>query len=234
MEIRIFIKKATMATLCLLCALFSFSCQSNENEKCPIQVYSKQLNKPTDEQLKKYKPYIDIINSMGDFWIEGIIEGTAFRGSIINFNCTQLFNGLILIDIPMGFMFYTADDVEEWTDWSNNELPCISYQKRDGVYFTVGGMSPTDVQLPVIPKIKPHDAIQTALKKEPIVEFCQYELCYWVRNCGNVPVLCWKLYGMGYRDAKYGMGYKAYVDAISGNLLEGYYGGSFPHPKPKE
>ena len=220
--------------LFLLVGVCFFSCK--KNEECPVQVYSKQLNKPTDEQWKKYKPYIDIINSMGEFWIEVISETNVFKGTRIDFECTQLFNGLLLIDTPIGFQFYT-DDVEEWMDWSNNELPCTSYHKKDGVYFMVGNMSPTDVQLPVVPKIKPHDAIQTALKKEPLVEFCQYELCYYARNCGNIPLLCWKLYGMGhvyYGDIKYGRGYNAYVDAISGNLLEGYYGGSYPHPKPKE
>ena len=209
-----------------------FSCKKNE-EYPPVQVYSKQLNKPTDEQWKKYKPYIDIINSMGDFWIEVVSETNVFKGTIIDFECTQLFNGLLLIDTPIGFSFYSADDVEEWMDWSNNELRCSSYHKKDGVYFRVGNMSPSDVQLPVVPKIKPLDAIQTALKKEPLVVFYQYELCYYARNCGNIPLLCWKLYGKGhvyYGGVKYGRSYNAYVDAISGNLLEGYFEGSYPHP----
>ena len=125
----------------------------------------------------------------------------------------------------MGFRFFIADDVEEWMSWPNNELPCSSFHKKDGIYFEVGNMSPSNVQLPVIPKIKPHDAIQTAFKKEPLGEFCQYELCYYVRRCKDVPILTWKLYRKGY---------DAYVDAISGTLLGCYYLGSYPHPPVKE
>ena len=221
-------QKIVVATLCVACVLFfaASGCGKQKSEpECPVRVYTKQENKPTKEQLEKYKPHIDVINSMGTFWIEQIDTDTGAFYSFINFHCQQLFNNILLGFVS--FSFYVGEDGEEWLNsMLNSELDLWwnSYHKKNGFYFKASCLSTVDVQLPVTPVITPHEAIQAALKKYPHVEFCQYELCYWQRTCNVIPKLSWKLNGRGLnnRHPYLERVYTGYIDALTGDILSNF------------
>ena len=184
-----------------LAGIFS-SCKSEE--KCPVRVYTKQEHRPTDEQLRQHKPYIDLINSMGTFWIE-FVEDASLTDNAIRIGCTQLFNNLLLIDTRILFIFFTGELAERAKD---GELSDVT--EKDGFYFRSSYIFPADVPLPDVPKVTPQEAIERALRREPLEEFCQYELCYWTRSERETPRLTWKLSGKRHW---------AYIDAITGEIL---------------
>jgi hypothetical protein len=201
MKTNIFKIAVMMLVLAGLC-----SCR-DKGDECPRRVYPRQESFISDEDLKKYKPYVDVINSMGTFWIsEGVTESKMHAWVQISFYCDQLVNN-ILIDFPVQFSFFIGDD-ESWKD--GDRLPWFTYYEKDGLCFEVSSYTLVDVQLPATPEISIEKAIQTALRKDPLEEFCRYELYYRNRQSNAPPKLCWKLYGKRYN---------AHIDAITGKML---------------
>jgi hypothetical protein len=202
--------KGTVFARCIVCMLLAgyfYSC-NDKDDQCPRRVYTRQDSFLADEQLKEYKPYIDVVNSMGVFWIESIHESAYLKYSTVTVGCSQLFNDLLLIDTRVSFTFYSGND-EDWK--SIDDMPWLSFYEKDGFSFSVSTYYiPTGTQLPTAPKITPEEAIRTALRKESLEEFCQYELCYWKYHYNETPKLCWTLYGKRYY---------AYIDAINGEMI---------------
>jgi hypothetical protein len=180
------------------------SCK-DKGDECPRRVYPKQESFISDEDLKKYKPYVDVINSMGTFWIsEGVTESKLHAWDEINFYCDQRVNNIHGSTVWFRFLI---GDAENWKN--SSAYSEYTYHEKDGFCFVVSpSYIPDDVQLPATPVISIEEAIQKALQKEPYGEFCLYELCYSDKK------LCWQLYGRV--DGKY---LYAFYDAINGELI---------------
>jgi hypothetical protein len=202
MKSNIFKIAAIMFMLAGLC-----SCR-DKGDECPQRVYPKQESFLSDEYLEKYKPYVDVINSMGTFWItEGVTESKMHAWDEINFYCHQLVSN-ILIDFPVQFSFFIGD-AENWEDIGYSSGG--TYLEKDGFCFEVStSYIPVDVQLPTTPVISIEEAYQKALQKESLEEFCRYELLYYWHGYDKTLSLCWKLCGKRYI---------AHIDAITGKML---------------
>ena len=207
-------KKFNHVAIVLLLAGSLHSC--NEKEKCPVRVYTKQEMKPTAEQLKEYKPYIDIINSLGTFWIEHI-ERDRFNSIIIR--CKQLINDILIHNTwrypywdplpPTGeFYFLTGEFLES----AKNGHPPFAVFEKGEFYFSMSNIYFESNPLPFIPKITPQEAIQAALEntEASYVKYCQYELCYW-RILGETPRLAWRLHA--------NTGGFVFIDALTGKSV---------------
>ena len=170
----------------LLICMGHFSCK--KENKCPYRIYPQQKSFVDDEKLKAYKPYVDIVNSLGTFWIESISD----EYNTIFIHCSQIYNGL-LIDLPVGFNFYTGELAERIKKEGSD------YFEQDGIIYFVGGaFTPKDTPVESEPEITIETAIRIALSEQPLEEFCRYELCYYHSGRGMTPWLSWKLYGKRY------------------------------------
>ena len=164
--------------------------------------YQPDIEPPTKEKLKENQPYVDIINSFGDFYIEHI---DVENSNEIHIDCIQRINSLFVENKHLAMFEFYAGELAEQLKINNPDR----YQELNGILCRIPEFIPIDMQLPSVPEITPEGAIQTALYEEPLEEFCEYMLYY--EAVTSWPQLSWKLYGKLHY---------AYVNAITGKVIK--------------